>query len=330
MQHIFTTLAILFFASFAFGQAETGKGKVILNAMPGQDTYVILSKGTYDALSKQNEVYETKKTIQGRYDSVVFSKDKTSQRYSLFNPVPKDKMKDMETDRPDVTESAYTVEAGHFQVESDLFKHVRNNNEKMFNTGSIFNLGNYKLGLTEKMDIQLVVPTYVSNSIHERTTNKIIGKTAGFDDITLRLKYNIWGNAGGKTALAILPFLSFPTSSFAHNGIQGGIVFPFALELKKGWGFGTQAEVDIVKEADTHYHPAFLYSFTFGKSLSKDVEAFAEAYTTYSPYTGDTEIYGNGGVIFSICKNLNIDAGFNYGITKGADKIYFLGFSFRH
>jgi hypothetical protein len=181
----------------------------------------------------------------------------------------------------------------------------------LFNTGSIFNLGNYKLGLTDKMDIQLVVPTYVSNSIREQSTNKLIGKASGFDDITLRLKYNIWGNAGGKTALAVLPFLSFPTSSFADNGIQGGIVFPFALELKKGWGFGSQAEVDILKEEDKHYHPAFLYSFTFGKSLFKEVETFAEAYVTYSPYTRNTDIYGNGGIIYSICKNLNIDAGFN-------------------
>ncbi len=251
-------------------------------------------------------------------------------KYSLFNPVPKDKMKDMETDRPDVTESAYTVEAGHFQVESDLFKHIHNNDEKMFNKGSIFNLGNYKFGLTENMDIQLVIPTYVSNSTRERNTNKIITRTAGFDDISLRFKYNIWGNAGGKTALAVLPFLSFPTSSFSNNGIQGGIVFPFALELNKGWGFGSQAEVDIVKEEDTHYHSAFLYSFTFGKSLFKEVEAFAEAYVTYSPYTGNTDMYGNGGIIFSISKNLNIDAGFNYGIDKGADKIYFIGFSFRY
>lgn len=28
-------------------------------------------------------------------------------------------MRDFETDRPDVTESAYTVDAGHFQLETD-------------------------------------------------------------------------------------------------------------------------------------------------------------------------------------------------------------------
>lgn len=328
MQNILTTLTILLLSSFAFGQME--KAKIIFNDRQSQNTTLVPSKMIYNVSSIQNGIYEIKNTIPGQYDALVSANVKKSLKYSLFNPVPKDKMKEMETDRPDVTESAYTVEAGHIQVESDLFKHVHNNTEKILNTASIFNLGNYKLGLTEKMDIQLVVPTYVSNSIRERTTNKIISKTAGFDDISLRFKYNIWGNAGGKTALAVLPFLSFPTSSFSDNGIQGGIVLPFALELKKGWGFGSQAEVDIVKEEDHHYHSAFLYSFTFGKSLFKKVEAFAEAYATYSLFTGNKDIYGNGGVIFSISKNLNIDAGFNYGINKSTDKIYFAGFSFRY
>ena len=256
--------------------------------------------------------------------------DTENGQYNLFNPVPKDKMKDMETDRPDATESAYTVEAGHFQMESDLFKQVRNRNKEFVSIENIFNLANFKAGLTERMDIQLVVPTYVSNRTRQLSTNNIIDKTAGFDDIALRLKYNIWGNAGGKTAFAVLPFLSFPTSSFSHNGIQGGIIFPFALELQEGLNAGTQAGVEIVKEDNNRYYTNFLYSITFGKSLLKKTNAFAEAFTIYTPYTKNTDIYINGGIIYSISQNLNIDAGFNYGINKGADKTFFTGFSFRY
>lgn len=250
-------------------------------------------------------------------------------KYTLFNPVPKDKMKEMETDRPDVTESAYTVEAGHFQLESDLFKQVRNRNKELLSIENIFNLANYKIGLTEKMDIQLVIPTYVINKTRELSTNKIIDKTAGFDDITLRLKYNIWGNAERKTALAIIPFISFPTSSFSNNGMQGGVIFPFALKLPDGWDFGSEAGVNIKKD-NNRYHSDFLYTFTFGKSLSAKVDAFAEVYITYSPYTEKIDVYANGGLIFSLFKNLNIDAGFNYGINEGSDKIFFVGFSYRY
>ena len=103
-------------------------------------------------------------------------KDTRVARYNLFNPVPKDKMKDMETDRPDVTESAYTVEAGHFQVESDLFKQVRTRNNEFLNIENSYNLANFKVGLTGKMDIQLAIPTYVNNKMRELSTNDIIGK----------------------------------------------------------------------------------------------------------------------------------------------------------
>ncbi len=36
--------------------------------------------------------------------------------YDLFHPTPRDLMREMSTDRPDQTESPYTVYAGHFQV----------------------------------------------------------------------------------------------------------------------------------------------------------------------------------------------------------------------
>ena len=44
--------------------------------------------------------------------------DKSS--YHFFNPTPRELMREMSTDRPDLTESAYTVDAGHFQIETDL------------------------------------------------------------------------------------------------------------------------------------------------------------------------------------------------------------------
>lgn len=252
-----------------------------------------------------------------------------NQRYNLFHPVPKNKMKEMETDRPDVTESAYTVAPGHFQMESDLFRYVRNKNRDTISTAIGYNLGNYKLGLSERADMQLVVPTYVNNSIRERSTSKIISRSAGLDHIILRFKYNLWGYAGGKTALAALPFLSFPTSAFAHNGVQGGIVFPFAWQLKEGLGFGSQAEMDIVKEDDNNYHVDFLYSATCSKSISSKVNVFAEGVASISTYRNNTDVYANGGIIFSISENVNVDAGINYGVNRGADKIFFTGFSFR-
>jgi hypothetical protein len=50
-------------------------------------------------------------------DAVAADKD----QYTLFNPTPKDQMRDFNTDRPTKSNVPYTVDAGHFQYEGDLF-----------------------------------------------------------------------------------------------------------------------------------------------------------------------------------------------------------------
>jgi hypothetical protein len=67
-----------------------------------------------------------------------------AQNYSLFNPIPKDQMRPFSIDRPDVTESPISVDAGHFQFEGDLYRW-----KKIFQTDgprviNVFN-GLYKL-----------------------------------------------------------------------------------------------------------------------------------------------------------------------------------------
>src|SRR5687767_4843881 len=45
-------------------------------------------------------------------------------QYHLFRPTPRHLMRDLATDRPDVTESPYTVDAGHFQAELSFIEYV--------------------------------------------------------------------------------------------------------------------------------------------------------------------------------------------------------------
>ncbi|MET3977731.1 hypothetical protein ABIB62_000299 [Mucilaginibacter sp. UYP25] len=263
--------------------------------------------------------------------SVAYGQSDTlKHKYTLFNPVPREKMKDMETDRPDVTESAYSVAPGHFQVESDLLRHVRNKSDGVQSIQNTYNLANYKLGLTERSDIQLVIPTYTTITVRDIATGKITNKTSGIDDISVRFKYNIWGHHGGKTALAALPYVVLPTSAFANNGMQYGMVFPFALSLSEEWNFGSQVAVNVAKEDDSHFHPEYLYSFTFGRELSEKLSAFVEGVATYNVFAKKAETFANGGLIFSVTGNLNIDAGVNIGLKQSSDKIYFLGISFRY
>src|SRR5438105_1997846 len=81
--------------------------------------------------------------------------------YNLFHPTPAGFMRDMDTDRPDATESIHTVDAGHFQIEAGIFAFTLNDHgsthEKQYDIGNT----NYKIGLLNFLDFQAVVDSYV-------------------------------------------------------------------------------------------------------------------------------------------------------------------------
>ena len=249
--------------------------------------------------------------------------------HSLFRPVPKERMREIQTDRPDVTENSYTVDAGHFQYETDLFKTIRNKQNGILNVQNIYNHVNLKLGLTNTTDIQVVIESFIKNI---DIINNNSSKSTGFGDITLRIKQNLWGNDNGKTAFAIMPYINLPTSRFSESEVtEGGIVFPFAIELKNDWSLGTQFGMDLLKNPnDTNYHTEILYSFTANNKLATKLDSFVESSYMYNFKEKDFHLSVNGGFGFSITDNFKLDTGFNYGITKATDKVYFAGFSFRY
>src|SRR6476661_7602632 len=187
--------------------------------------------------------------------NVEAQEDTTKRKYNLFNPVPKSLMREMETDRPDITESAYSVDAGHFQLETDLFKTTRLKQDNFKSIENAFNIANLKIGLNRTMDLQLVVESYVREST---TVANFKNSQSGFGDLTLRLKKNLWGNDEGKSALAVMPYITLPTSK-GNESYEAGIIFPFALDLGGDWGLGSQLQLDYLKNSTSSgYHAGYL------------------------------------------------------------------------
>ena len=131
--------------------------------------------------------------------------DSTKGSYSLFHPTPKKLMRSFETDRPDVTESSYTIDAGHFQLETDLFKSDHSSIGGIKTIQNQYNIFNIKSGITNTLDLQIVFESFVTEKVIHGSSTK---KESGIGNITLRAKQNLWGNDHGNTAMAILPFIN--------------------------------------------------------------------------------------------------------------------------
>ncbi len=253
------------------------------------------------------------------------SADSSKSGYNLFHPTPKNLMRNFETDRPDATEAPISLDAGHFQFETDLFKIERTHIGGIKKTNTFYNAANVKLGITNSLDLQIVAETFTSTAIKQSGS---IVKESGFGALTIRAKQNLWGNDGGKSAFGILPFINIPVHS--SDKISGGIVFPFAISFSNGWDLGAQLETDFVNnQTGKDHHVDFLVSATTSHSLTKNLDFFIEGAALRNKEIKTFEYFVDGGLVYSLANNLNIDTGVYYGIKTISSKTFFIGLSFR-
>ena len=250
--------------------------------------------------------------------------------YSLFNPVPKNSMREMETDRPDVTESPYTVDAGHFQYETDIVKLKKERSDLQHSQTILINQANIKIGITNSTAIQIGFQSYGIQKEKDLSTGSSI-TAKGMGDVSLRIKQNIIGNNNGNFALALLPYIKFPTSAYDDESrFEGGLIVPMTYKLPGEWTLGFQVEVDRLKDKDQPaMHTEFLQTLTISHPLLKGIDGIAETYYTYDFKSHEISNFINAAIQLEVIKDFKLDAGLNYGLQHRADKQYFMGASFR-
>lgn len=259
------------------------------------------------------------------------------RQYHLFNPTPREFMRELSADRPDKTESAYTVDAGHFQIESDLLSYSSDHDttdggDTRVEAWGIASL-NIKAGLLNWLDLQLVLDTYNHVTTEDRTAGTKV-RQSGLGDFATRVKMNLWGNDEGRSALSAMPFVKFPTNQddLGNDDVEGGIIFPFALELPAGWGLGAQTEFDIVRNrADDGYAVDFVNTITFSRNIVGNLGGYVEFFSLVSSES-DSAWIGTFdlGLTYRFSADVQLDAGVNIGVTDSAEDVNpFLGLTWR-
>lgn len=230
-----------------------------------------------------------------------------------ISPAPS---RDMSPDRPDTTESPYTVEPGVFQVESTLWGFAKDGSLTTWSLAE----SNLKTGLTRNTDLHIVL----------RPWTKEEGGAEGFGDADLRLKWNLWGNDGGSTAGALMPFVTIPSHTAVSSGEwEGGLIFPVSIDIAEGIGFGFQTELDRVWNEDDRNHDwDFLHSAVLGFDLTEKTGLFVE----YVGVAGDHpyEATANLGITFAPSADIQWDFAVGFGLNDAAEDLSLIqGISFR-
>lgn len=266
----------------------------------------------------------------GMFSSLSYSEAADKAGYHLFSPTPRELMRDLSTDRPDQTESPFTVDAGHFQLEMDLLTWTHDRDDGT--TTHVFNVAplNLKLGLTSTTDLQVVFESWTreETKYQRRTTTR-----SGFGDLTLRVKQNLWGNDGGNTAFAVMPYVTLPldASELGREKAEAGIILPFGINLPNDLYLGLMTEWDWINADDGGHRHAWVNSVTFGFPVSESVGGYIEfasaVFDEGTPWEGTVD----AGVTWGVTDNLQLDIGCNVGVTESAPDVQpFVGVSYRY
>jgi hypothetical protein len=132
-----------------------------------------------------------------------------------------------------------------------------------------------------------------------------------------------------------MPFVKIPTArrDLGNGALEGGIIFPFAMELPAKWGFGAQAELDLLQDSNrSDYHEEIINTVTVSHDIVGKLAGYAELFSNLSTERGAKWIATfDFGFTYAVARDIQLDAGMNIGLTAAADDLNpFIGLSLRY
>ena len=257
--------------------------------------------------------------------------------YNLFNPTPDDQLRPFSTDRPGKTHSSLTVDAGHFQLESDFWNYTWDRFTRDRTTTRAYSVGNpfLKLGVTNWAEIEVQLPTYNSLSVRSRDGMGNL-RARGFGDLLIGGKINLFGNDGGDRALALYPLIKLPTAArgLGNNMVEYTLNVPYTVALPARFSVTLEPAVGLLRNLNKQgYHADYQFLANLnrpiiGETVTAAIEIAAEFTTDHNirrRYTIDPSLQ------WLVTPTLQLDVGAYIGLNKNApDYNPYVGISFRY
>jgi hypothetical protein len=225
-------------------------------------------------------------------------------------------LRSFNTDRPPKANSPYTVDAGHFQYETDIAVYSYGNSDGVKTQDWTVIDPTLKLGLTNTIDAELQVTPYQSAVTKSAATTTSV---SGVGDTIARLKINVLGDDHGAVAVALLPYVKLPTaqSGLGNGSVEGGLILPISISAPGGFTVIVMPEGDYLKDtAGSGYHVAFDFLINVSHPLDKRWTFYTEVFTSQSFQSRDKPVYTlDEALTYALTPNLQIDFGGNFSLN---------------
>ena len=256
-------------------------------------------------------------------------------QYTLFKPTPVELMREMVSDQAMFTLTPYTVDAGHFQWETDVLDYFhdrdRSDGADVLMTGWALGRMTLKAGLCDRVDLEASFSAYSEFTTKDRMAGtKTVAR--GFGNLSTQFKLNLWGNEGGATALAVLPYVTFPTTQLTpgYKDYNGGIQVPFLVRMPCGVRLGLMTGFDLSEDDANRVQASYVNGISLRGRLAGKLDGFAEFFTQVDQDTGVWSGTVNAGVAYQLTKNIEVQVGTTFGVHNDIDYNPYFGFSWRY
>lgn len=241
---------------------------------------------------------------------------------------PRRAQREMSTDRPDATESPFTLEPGRSQLEMSFATYGTDRQSGTRTKSWEAAPFNLRFGLTPSIEGGFFFTPYQRLRVEPR--GEPPATTEGMGDFTARGKWNIRGNDGGDFGLGVMLDVVLPTAPrrFGPRKPEAALTVPVAFDLGSGWSGGAMTSLQVARTGDGPRHAVWFNTLTAGHDLTEALGAFYELASTAGD--GAHVLTFNTGLTHRLNANLQLDAGVNAGITRTApDWLWFAGMSRR-
>jgi len=245
-------------------------------------------------------------------------------QYWLLKPTPLDQMRSFSTDRPTKSNVPYTVDAGHVQYETDLTNFTHQVTGPTRTDTLLLPNPTFKVGVTNNVDFEVNVPFAGVRTYN--TAGLPSTSLWGIGDTYLRSKVNLWGNDGGDTAAAIIPYVKAPSApiGIGNGAVEGGLIGPVAFNLPNSFTLLLVPEIDVLKNnLNNDYHGNYVFDVNLSREVIKNVTAYVELWSDYNadPAARATLMSLDAAVAWVFLPNTQVDVGANFGLTSATPMV---------
>ncbi len=207
------------------------------------------------------------------------------------------------TDRPNQTDSSSTLPEGSFQIESGFqvgFNTIGATTARQI----LLPINLFRVSLSEKLELRLINQLQLNKRGEE--------KIQGIGDIELGAKFQLYKKETSPLEVAILSHLVVPTGNFSLSNRQIGNLTKIAVShpVTKNLGLSYNLGFSSIDSGDMDLS----YSVSLGYSLNQKMSLFIEPYGRFDDFE-DVEFNVDAGFVYLIKDHIQLDLVFGSGMN---------------